>query len=249
MINFFKKLRKDFLQKGNTVKYLQYAVGEIVLVMIGILLALQVNSWNQERLEKKEAKNILSNLYEEFVENKRQFDNVYETYTEAMGSSIALLHLMGEDGPILETQNIDSLLYSSFPSAEFFPSSQSIDNIIQSGRLSLIKDPQLIALTYQWKALLELLNDREETQDNWINETTLPFLTKYVSFVEMDGQGRPSWYQPSKLKKDYNLLFQNLEFENIMENGIYLQDKTIERLKECGELMEKIIEITQPYAQ
>ncbi len=237
------------LALGNTTKYLKYALGEIALVMIGILLALQVNAWNQERLEKKETRNILANLHEEFLENRRQLNSVYETYTKALGSSVALLHLIGEDPVILETQNIDSLLYNSFPTAEFYPSSQSIDNIIQSGRLSLIKDQQLIALTYQWKALLELLNDREETQDSWINETTLPFLTKHISFVEMDGRGRPSWYQPSKLKKSYGPLFQNLEFENIMENGIYLQDKTIERLKECDQLIDEIIKITQPYAQ
>ena len=44
MIKFFRKIRKDLLNKGKTTKYLKYAIGEIVLVMVGILLAIQVNN-------------------------------------------------------------------------------------------------------------------------------------------------------------------------------------------------------------
>ena len=49
MLTFFRRIRKGLLGDGATSKYLLYAVGEILLVMIGILLALQVNNWNNER--------------------------------------------------------------------------------------------------------------------------------------------------------------------------------------------------------
>ena len=49
MIKFFKRIRQNLLLEGKTGKYLKYAIGEIVLVMIGILLALQVNNWNEKR--------------------------------------------------------------------------------------------------------------------------------------------------------------------------------------------------------
>ena len=51
MLTMFRRLRKVFLQSNQFRKYLAYAVGEILLVMIGILLALQVSNWNQERIE------------------------------------------------------------------------------------------------------------------------------------------------------------------------------------------------------
>ena len=61
MIKFFRKIRYDLMKKnkpaspaGRTGTYLKYAIGEIALVMIGILLALQVNNWNEERKEKNE---------------------------------------------------------------------------------------------------------------------------------------------------------------------------------------------------
>lgn len=49
MIKFFRKIRKNMIKENRTSKYLVYAIGEIVLVVIGILIALQVNNWNEER--------------------------------------------------------------------------------------------------------------------------------------------------------------------------------------------------------
>ena len=49
MIKFFRKIRQNLLSEGKTGKYLKYAIGEIILVVIGILIALQINNWNEER--------------------------------------------------------------------------------------------------------------------------------------------------------------------------------------------------------
>ena len=51
MFTFFRRIRKALINSGATGKYLVYAIGEITLVVIGILIALQVNNWNQIRLE------------------------------------------------------------------------------------------------------------------------------------------------------------------------------------------------------
>ena len=49
MIKFFRKIRQNILSEGKTGKYLKYALGEIVLVVIGILIALSINNWNEDR--------------------------------------------------------------------------------------------------------------------------------------------------------------------------------------------------------
>ena len=59
MIKFFRKIRRNLLSEGKTGKYLKYALGEIILVVIGILIALSINNWNQERQQKK----VLNNIY------------------------------------------------------------------------------------------------------------------------------------------------------------------------------------------
>ncbi|MDM9630306.1 DUF6090 family protein [Robiginitalea aurantiaca] len=62
MINFFRKIRKQLADQNKPLKYFRYALGEIVLVMIGILLALQVNNWNEARKDQQELKNILQSI-------------------------------------------------------------------------------------------------------------------------------------------------------------------------------------------
>ncbi|MFH6769743.1 DUF6090 family protein [Gaetbulibacter aquiaggeris] len=62
MIPFFRKIRKKMADDNKPIKYLRYAIGEIVLVMIGILLALQVNNWNQNRIKFNESIKHLKSL-------------------------------------------------------------------------------------------------------------------------------------------------------------------------------------------
>ncbi|WP_273567484.1 DUF6090 family protein [Maribacter halichondriae] len=69
MIKFFRKIRQNLLSEGKTGKYLKYAIGEILLVIIGILIALQINNWNDIRIERKELNIALHAMIEELNEN------------------------------------------------------------------------------------------------------------------------------------------------------------------------------------
>ncbi|WP_282124317.1 hypothetical protein [Algibacter mikhailovii] len=69
MIKFFRKIRKNLLSEGKTGKYMKYAFGEIILVVIGILIALQINNWNQERLNNNDIRNKLKLVHRELIED------------------------------------------------------------------------------------------------------------------------------------------------------------------------------------
>lgn len=64
MIKFFRKIRKNLLNEGKTTRYFKYAIGEIILVVIGILIALQINNWNEQRKERRVEINILNEIYD-----------------------------------------------------------------------------------------------------------------------------------------------------------------------------------------
>lgn len=68
MIKFFRNIRQNLLNEGKTTKYFKYAIGEIVV--IGILIALNINNWNNAVENKKIAQNIIENLNLEFKQNK-----------------------------------------------------------------------------------------------------------------------------------------------------------------------------------
>ena len=62
MIPYFRKIRKKLAENNRPMKYLRYAIGEIVLVVVGILIALQINNWNQERIQKEELEGLLQSI-------------------------------------------------------------------------------------------------------------------------------------------------------------------------------------------
>lgn len=62
MINFFRKTRKKMADDNRPLKYMRYAIGEIALVVVGILIALQINNWNENRKERTEEDILLKQL-------------------------------------------------------------------------------------------------------------------------------------------------------------------------------------------
>jgi hypothetical protein len=84
MISFFRKIRQKLLQKNQVTRYLVYALGEIALVMIGILLALQVNNWNETRKDKKKEAAFLNQIHSEFTDNKAQFERLRTLHSKSL---------------------------------------------------------------------------------------------------------------------------------------------------------------------
>ena len=66
MLKFFRKIRKELLSENSFSKYLLYAIGEIILVVIGILIALQINNWSEEKKDTKKEYQILLSISEDF---------------------------------------------------------------------------------------------------------------------------------------------------------------------------------------
>ena len=91
MLNLFRKIRKNLLGSGQTRKYLLYAIGEIALVVIGILIALQVNNWNERRKDRQKEQKILETLAENLERNCTIFkDGLHEIQKLNRSSSLVL---------------------------------------------------------------------------------------------------------------------------------------------------------------
>jgi len=96
MIKLFRKIRQKMLSENKFRKYITYAVGEVILVVIGILIAVSINNWNQERQLKNEEKVILKNIHTEFLENKNALKLGLETNNQSCKATITLLNLVGQ---------------------------------------------------------------------------------------------------------------------------------------------------------
>jgi len=99
MIKFFRKIRQNLLNEGKTTKYFKYAIGEIVLVVIGILIALQINNWNNQRIANKQMNAFLFAIIEDLKSDVTQFDR----------RIIFLSTLAEQKKNILELSNFESI--------------------------------------------------------------------------------------------------------------------------------------------
>lgn len=82
MMSIFKQKREGLVKNNNTSKYIKYAIGEIALVKIGILLAMQINNWNENRKQQKEFNNILSTIHQDLKRDTLIAGILVEYYKE-----------------------------------------------------------------------------------------------------------------------------------------------------------------------
>ena len=94
MLFIFKKLRRSFFKPGKVRTYVDYAFGEIVLIMAGILLALQVSEWNQGRKDGAEETKILLGLKEEFEENQVRLEGLMLSHVKIADAMRAFMTIL-----------------------------------------------------------------------------------------------------------------------------------------------------------
>ncbi|WNH08818.1 DUF6090 family protein [Thalassobellus suaedae] len=94
MIKFFRKIRQNLLSEGKTGKYLKYAIGEIILVMFGILLALQVNNWNQQKQITKKEHRLLLELKNDLIGTQNELKGDISTLNELIETSDSIIQYL-----------------------------------------------------------------------------------------------------------------------------------------------------------
>ena len=139
MIKLFRKIRQNLLNEGKTTKYFKYAIGEIVLVVIGILIALSINNWNELREKRSKEQKILVELLSQFKDNHVQLeDKIHQRKLIIKGSKRAL--------ELMDTKTVvpmDTLTVILSPLI-LAPTFDPIDNeIMTAENLQLIRNDSL----------------------------------------------------------------------------------------------------------
>lgn len=97
MIKFFRNIRQQLLTENKMSKYLLYAIGEIILVVIGILIALQINNWNTEQLERQELQGYFRNISKNVAADLEQLSELMEFRIKSREGSREYMQLVRQD--------------------------------------------------------------------------------------------------------------------------------------------------------
>jgi hypothetical protein len=245
MIKFFRKIRQQLLTENKFSKYLLYAIGEIILVVIGILIALQINTWNQNRLQRNEEKIILKNIHDEFILNKAALQRTIQINRHAYEANYILMDLIGKNRNTLISVNTDSLLYEALYFKKFNPSENAILDIIQSGKLRILHNEKVKELIYQWSPLMKESYKNYDTFESKIQNELVPYITEYYPFKDIDYYGSLKYKSKSILKNDKFKIFYDIKFESLIDDSLWRLDQYMKDLKNVEILIDKFIEETR----
>ena len=212
------------MEKNKTGKYLKYAIGEIVLVVIGILIALSLNNWKEDLDNRGEEMRIITGLKQEFEANLLEVNRNIKLNTATVESTINLIDLIRTENLFANSHHVDSLLYVAYMFGSFDAQSGLIDEVISSGKLSIIKDTELRNRLTSFSGRLDNAEEDYKIRiDYYMNQIT-PFLSKHIALVNQDQfMNFSSWsktYQTKRLtespfKAKYDEI-DLLQFENLI---------------------------------
>lgn len=249
MINFFRKIRQSLLHQNRITKYLLYALGEIILVAIGILMALQINNWNEQQKENQLEIRLLKDLKKEFVNNLKAVKEGIAYNLQATKRCETITIKIRNNALNENTAELDSLIVGLGLVSSFDAFRGVVDEMISSGKLEVIKNDSIKKLLTTWISDLENQKlDVKWAVDNY-NMNLMPFLIThfplangdlYKSYfnAEVKMFSKPSPYTPDYSKIN-SLVFEN-QIWNHKHNIDFIIDKDINLQKLVNYIIEKL---------
>ena len=180
MLKFFRRIRQTLLSENKFSKYLLYAIGEIILVVVGILIALQINTWNEQQNNNQKEQALLKEIHREFVDNKTQLDRITKLNKEALLSCDSLLSKYPLQNDPSSVNYLIRYMDRAFQNYTFNPTDGTINAIINSSTFNLIKNDTLRRYLISWNGLLEDYLEEEQNAIILLHEV-YPFLRNNIT--------------------------------------------------------------------
>lgn len=225
MLRFFRQIRQRLLTENRFSKYLLYAIGEIALVVIGILIALQINNWNEGRKYQLQEKEILKELVKNIEFNNKQIEDYIagkERYNRISDYVIAVL-----DGTIPYSDSLDNVLNQAFINRDYFFFSKVAYESLKNLGIELIRNDSLKTdivelFDHEYVVRRNAMNNwtRTAKQQDYIDQHFLPIsgdkkliLKPYDFNVQINDPYFRSLIVKAKIQRDFyaNTLLGTLE--------------------------------------
>jgi hypothetical protein len=241
MINFFRKIRRKLADDNRPLKYARYAIGEIVLVVIGILIALQINNWNENKILRQQEKILLIEIYNEFNYNKTELESNLLRYKQSRESLLRIIDLFPIDIQRINFDTIASLLKQTHFVGNYDYSKTSLEKIRNTSSFDIISNIELRNLLLEWEILLADYMERELRAIDHHEEMFGPILGNYLPRPYNKGLKDP------RAKLDF---LNSIEFENLVKyrekkiNNLFNAIEKNEHQKNIRKIINRIIELS-----
>ena len=225
MIKFFRKIRQNMIKENKVSKYILYAIGEIILVVIGILIALQINNWNEEKKTNKSISDHLTILKQNLNEDHAQLTQLHQNMIDNFYYSDSLMMQMKTLIPI--DNYTSKYLVKLLLEYQFRPNTNAMETMTQSNEIPFLKT-ELQTAILDYYALIKSVQEREHISNTQIQ-------SKYEVYIN----------------ENYPVIFQRNNEWEFLENYYIDDPRPISPLNEKDFLADKTLEslITSRYFQ
>jgi hypothetical protein len=218
MINFLRSFRRSFIEENKMSKYILYAFGEILLVVLGILIALQIDNWNEETKIKDSIAQHMKILKQNLAEDQAQLKVLRQAMKHNLNYSDSLLQQFQLKIPVdkFTTKFIVKLLLEY----RFKANQNAMETITQSNEIPLLEEKLQTAIL-DYYALIEDTREREEIANIQIQ-------TKYERYINDRYMGIFQRNNEWEVVKNY---YKNdTRPIKVFNKKTFLADKTLETL-------------------
>ena len=161
MIKFFRRIRQRLLSENRLGKYFLYAMGEIILVVIGILIAIKINTYNGEIEDKKVLLDQLENVVIEIDGNVELMVKTISRSNGVIDANRSLANLIASNDTV-SSERLSELLGDSFaPVLNYQPSTSILDEMVLTGNLRALENEELRALLMEFPSRLARIHNQE----------------------------------------------------------------------------------------
>lgn len=239
MIKFFSKIRYKLAAENKATKYFRYAIGEIVLVVIGILIALQINNWNEKRHQNNKRQDYYHQLLDDLNRDLKFTNSIINEFEDYNQNYLANLENYTEKDISLD-KLYDILIKLKITSSALTFNSSTMESLLNSGDIGLI-DPVLRNKLIDLKRLQDLTIKRFDFTNEGKNQ-----IVQNASLI----MGSPQMQE--KLKKQSQL--ESLKMKNKMSELILVLEAThrwkylsqveaVDRLKQMQTELRDVIKL------
>ena len=231
MVKVFRSFRSRLLQDGSARKYFLYAIGEIFLVVVGILIALYINNWNNDRELKKQEKRIYSNLLKKIQEDKRDIEGNIIYNDERMVQFQYANEIIESDNRS-EIDTLKIILFKLFDYSDVDQNENIYQNLVTSGELKLLKNDAIIGGLQELEQKYIYTNRMESIHWQVILRYVGPGLIDNIHISDLKVE------RPDDL---YSFIFQNQlnTMMNIMTEKDDVYKSTIDQIDAVSELINQ----------
>ena len=249
MLTFLRKARRSLIDSllagkasSSARKYLIYAIGEVALVVIGILIALQINNWNETNKNKEKELKVLVNLKADFITTKNNLIQADENLNALVGKHNAILNFVGFDQPEISDSMKDTMRFTGVPITKIVDG--GLNAVLSSDKLELITNDSLYLLLTEYPSYVKSFKEQEKNMEDVLINHHRRVLGRHVILMDILSQRKPfPKFKNRKPTSDYRSLIKDRDYHNAIYDEAAQTGNTRRRARELRLKTEKIIDI------